>query len=62
MPLGLAEIAKRLNRSRVTVDGWRTSKLLPEPDGEVGGRPAWWPETIDAWAKYTGRAKKPNGG
>lgn len=56
MPLGLAEIADSLGRARPTVDGWRLRRLLPEPDGQVGGRPAWWPETISEWAKATGRA------
>lgn len=56
MPLGLAEIAALLGRARVTVDGWRSQGILPPPDGTVGGRPAWWPETITEWAKETGRS------
>jgi len=55
-PVGLAEIAERLNVARNTVDQWRFRDLLPEPQWTVGGRPAWdWP-TIAAWAKDTGRA------
>jgi predicted DNA-binding transcriptional regulator AlpA len=54
--LGLAEIADLLGVSRQTVDQWRTRGRLPEPDGTVGGRPAWRTETITAWAAQTGRA------
>lgn len=59
LPLGLAEIAERFGRARNTVDHWRTDGLLPPPDGQVGGRPAWWPETIDRWAQETGRVASP---
>jgi predicted DNA-binding transcriptional regulator AlpA len=53
--IGLAEIAELLDVSRQTVDQWRTRGRLPEPDGTVGGRPAWRTETITAWAAQTGR-------
>lgn len=58
MPLGLAEIATLLGVKRNTVDQWRTAGLLPAPDGTVGGRPAWWPATIDEWASRTNRTKE----
>lgn len=53
--VGIAEIARRLGRSRATVDQWKWRGLLPDPSWAVGGRPAWnWPE-VEAWAKATGR-------
>lgn len=55
-PVGLAEIAQRLNVERGTVDQWRARKLLPEPRWTVGGRPAWDWSDIAAWAKETGRS------
>lgn len=53
--LGLAEIAALLGVQRGTVDRWRVRGNLPEPDGTVGGRPAWRTATITAWAQATGR-------
>ncbi len=56
-PVGLQEIAARLHVQRVTVDSWRTKRLLPKPRWTVGGRPAWdWSE-IERWAKETGRIR-----
>lgn len=54
-PVGLAEIAERLNVERNTVDQWRHRSVLPEPRWSVGGRPAWDWSDITAWAKETGR-------
>lgn len=54
-PLDVPAVAARLNVERDTVWKWRTRKLLPPEDGTVSGAPWWWPETIDAWAKATGR-------
>jgi hypothetical protein len=54
-PVGIAEIAERLNVRRQTVDIWRHRDLLPEPEWTVGGRPAWDWSTIKEWAKGTGR-------
>lgn len=34
---------------------WRTRKVLPEPDGQVSGKPAWRLTTILAWASQTNR-------
>ena len=54
-PVGLAEIAERLNVARSTVDSWRNRNLLPGHQWTVGGRPAWsWPD-IEHWARQTGR-------
>jgi hypothetical protein len=54
-PVGLVEIAARLDRRRNTVDSWQQRGLLPPPRWTVGGRPAWnWPD-IEAWARATGR-------
>lgn len=54
-PVGISEIATRLNVKRETVDIWRFRHLLPEPSWTVGGRPAWnWPD-VETWAKQSGR-------
>ncbi len=54
-PVGLHEIAERLDVSRFTVDKWQQRELLPEPTWSVGNRPAWnWP-VIWKWARDTGR-------
>jgi len=55
IPVGLVEIADRLGVARGVVDQWRHRGLLPEAEWTVGGRPAWKWETIQAWAKKTGR-------
>lgn len=54
-PVGLAEIAERLGVARSTVDQWRTRGVLPEPSWTVGGRPAWEWDTVEQWARDTGR-------
>lgn len=56
-PVGLHEIAALLKVERGTVDQWRVRKLLPAPDFEVGGRPAWRTGTILDWAHRTKRAR-----
>jgi hypothetical protein len=54
-PVGIPEIAARLNVKRSTVDMWGYRHLLPEPRWQVGGRPAWnWPD-IETWARESGR-------
>lgn len=54
-PVGIKEIAERLNVKRQTVDTWLQRHLLPAPRWTVGGRPAWnWPD-IQQWATDTGR-------
>jgi hypothetical protein len=54
-PVGLTEIRQLLGAARNTVDGWRSRKLLPDPDWPVGGRPAWRWAKVEAWARATGR-------
>jgi hypothetical protein len=56
-PVGLAEIATRLEVQRQTVDSWRVRKLLPPPRWTVGGRPAWDWGDIARWARETGRLR-----
>jgi len=54
-PVGLAEIAVRLEVQRQTANVWRTRGLLPAPRWTVSGSPAWhWPD-IEVWARSTGR-------
>jgi len=49
-PVGIVEIADRLNVKRGTVNAWRTRALgFPEPRWTVGGRPAWNWDEIEAW-------------
>ena len=61
-PVGLQEIADRLEVPRGTVNSWRSrSKTerrvagLPEPDAIRTGTPLWSWATIKAWAFETGR-------
>ena len=56
-PVGIVEIADRLNVQRATVDQWLARGLPPEPRYTVGGRPAWNWHEIQAWALQTGRLK-----
>lgn len=53
--LGLAEIAELLGIRRASVDQLRWRGVLPEPDAMVSGRPLWHRETIERWARETGR-------
>lgn len=54
-PVGIPEIADRLNVKRETVDMWRYRGLLPDPKWVVGGRPAWDWKDVELWARETGR-------
>jgi predicted site-specific integrase-resolvase len=54
-PVGLIEIAERLGVQRKTADMWRHRDLLPPARWQVGGRPAWNWDDIEAWAGETGR-------
>jgi len=55
-PVGIVEIADRLNVKRKTVDMWRVRDIgFPEPRWKVGGRPAWDWVDIEEWAQSTGR-------
>ena len=53
--IGLTELADVFGVRLKTVHQWRTRRRLPDPDLEVGGRPAWRRTTIERWAKATGR-------
>ena len=55
-PVGAYEIAERLGVKRGTVDQWRARELgFPQPRWQVGNRPAWNWDDIEAWAKKVGR-------
>ena len=55
-PVGTLEIAERLGVTRDAVNQWRRRGLgFPEPQWNVGGRPAWEWEDVEAWARETGR-------
>lgn len=56
-PVGVTEIAARLNVKRGTVDAWRLRPWVqfPEARWSVGGRPAWDWSDVAAWAQATGR-------
>ena len=49
------EIALRLGVKHKTVYTWRARGVLPEPDFDLGVGPVWLWETIEAWARETGR-------
>ena len=62
-PVGISEIAERLNVQRQTVNSWRSSGKedrerstpLPQPAVIITKTPIWEWETIRAWALSTGR-------
>jgi hypothetical protein len=55
-PVGTIEIAERLGVTRDAVNQWRRRGIgFPEPRWNVGGRPAWEWEDVEAWARKTGR-------
>ncbi len=58
-PVGLAEIAQRLNVQRQTAKDWKARKLLPPSKWIVSGSPAWDWRDIEKWARATGRWKEP---
>lgn len=49
------EIATLLNVKKATVWRWRSTGVLPEPDGVISGQPLWQRERIIAWALETNR-------
>lgn len=61
-PLDAGAVAERLGVRVDTVHKWRWRQILPGEDGLVSGQPWWWPATIDAWARQTGRDKAPASG
>jgi hypothetical protein len=46
VPWGIAEIADHLGIKRASADQRRWRGDLPQPDGEMSGRPFWWRSTI----------------
>jgi hypothetical protein len=51
-PVGIAEIAKRLNVAPRTPSQWRFRGLLPKERWTVGGDPAWcWEHDIQPWVE-----------
>ena len=56
IPVGATEIAERLGVDRGTIAKWQQRGLLPAPAWTVGGRPAWSWDSVEAWARATGRA------
>ena len=42
-----------------TISAYRQRGQMPGPDGWIGGRPAWRPDTITTWKP--GRARGPEG-
>jgi predicted DNA-binding transcriptional regulator AlpA len=56
-PVGAVEIAARLGVKRDTVDQWRQRSIgFPAPRWQVGGRPAWNWDDVEAWH----RARRPS--
>lgn len=54
-PVGLLEIADRLNVKRQTARVWHFRGVLPASRWTVSGLPAWDWRDIEAWALATGR-------
>lgn len=54
-PVGLSEIADRLQVKRQTAKQWHLRKVLPQPrPGTVSGSPWWDWNEIEAWAGERG--------
>ena len=49
-PVGLSDIASRLDVAAGTPQKWRTRGLFPPPAATVGGRPVWEWAVIRDWA------------
>lgn len=57
----VGDIAERLGVKQSTVHVWRYRNLLPEPEWDISGQPAWRWVTIRKWAEQTGRLPKEQG-
>lgn len=57
-PVGATEIATLFDVKPQTVAMWQHRNLMPPPDWQVGGRPAWRWETVREWGVKTGRAER----
>lgn len=53
--LGVAEIAELLNVKRQTVSAWRYRGILPPADYTFAAADLWQRDTIERWARQTGR-------
>jgi hypothetical protein len=51
----IERVAARLLVKRETVRMWRHREILPDPEWYLNGGPIWRWETIERWAKETGR-------
>lgn len=49
------EMTQMFGVQKSTVWRWKSMGMLPEPAGELGGRPVWERSTIEEWASRTGR-------
>lgn len=50
VPVGLKELGPALGYRDARIGyTWSHKGLLPEPAGEVGGRPAWWLSELEEW-------------
>jgi len=45
----LSDIADYLHVGKRTIQSWRASGMLPDPDLSIGSTLRWRRETIDAW-------------
>lgn len=53
--MGLAEVAKLLGLSRQRADQLARTKGFPEPVAELIGGRIWQRESVERWARETGR-------
>lgn len=56
--VGAQEIAHRLGVAVATVHQWRYRSLLPKPDWRLAMGDVWRWESIEEWAKMTGRGSQ----
>lgn len=54
-PLGRHEIAKLLDVLPQTVTVWQSRNIFPPPDLSTRRQNLWWRDTVEAWARETGR-------
>lgn len=58
-----ADLAQRFGKTTeaLRVQRVRNPKSLPTPDGRIGRRDYWLPESIDRWLQSGGSKAKPRG-
>lgn len=61
--LYVADLAKRFGKTTEALRSLRvrSPKSLPTPDGRIGRRDYWLPESIDRWLQSGGSNAKPRG-